>query len=306
MRKPASLLVLLADLVFCVPSLAHDPQAGNATNREAILEPTPVRYPTVVEYRNAIIAASPRGVIYRSGDNGETWEPIASDLGTLAWQILYKDSRACLYVLRMSQNDGDPNELMRSTNGGVTWRPVLKFTNRDSRTMEIVEDANGMLYLGEYSNQLPRTPHLFRSRDGARWDRYLSVEGGKHIHSMAYNATRDKVLFALGDDVGISGLYESAADGFVQVNGLKILDVLSLSNGLELYLSDLGPGVSVSINNRVFETGGGLREGENEVLHLKGLTLSGIQSFRIKVGGNRRVRYHIARKSAPTHRTDAP
>jgi hypothetical protein len=71
--------------------------------------------------------------------------------------------------------------------------------------------------------------------------------------------------------------------------------------------NQLGTGmVSVNINNQVFQTGGGLREGENEVLHLIGLTLSGIQSFTVKVGGNRRVRYHIAGEWAPTRHSDAP
>ena len=63
----------------------------------------------------------------------------------------------------------------------------------------------------------------------------------------------------------------------------------------------LGTGsVRVSIDNRIFETGGELREGEKEVLHLKGLTLSGVESFEIEVGGNRRVKYHISGKSTPT------
>lgn len=256
MRMSAGLVASLACLVSCAVGLAQELSVERATAGESILNLTPVRFPTVVERGDAVIAASPAGVIYRSPDRGETWEPIASGLGTLAWEILYKDSRDALYVLRMSQRDDEPNKLMRSTDGGVTWQPVLELTNRDSRIMEIVEDAKGVLYLGEYSNQLPKTPYIYRSRDGDQWQRYFSVEGGKHIHSMAYNAVRDKVLFVLGDDFGVSGLYESTADGFVQVNGLKILDVLSLASGLDLYLSDLGPGVKESYGNFIGRSDG--------------------------------------------------
>ena len=256
MRIPAGLFASLVCLAFSVAGFSQESPIERAIDKEAILDLTPVRYPTVVERGDAVIAASPAGVIYRSRDRGETWEPIASGLGRLAWEILYRDSRDALYVLRMSERSDETNKLLRSTDGGTTWRPVLELTNPDSRTMEIVEDAKGVLYLGEYSNQLPKTPYIYRSRDGAQWQRYFSVEGGKHIHSMSYNAVRDKVLFVLGDDFGISGVYESTADGFVQVNGLKILDVLSLANGLDLYLSDLGPGVKESYGNFIGRSDG--------------------------------------------------
>ena len=62
----------------------------------------------------------------------------------------------------------------------------------------------------------------------------------------------------------------------------------------------------MSIDNQAFKTGKALREGEEEILHLKGLTLTGIRSFRINVGGNRRVRYRIGGKSLPPRRNADP
>jgi hypothetical protein len=160
--------------------------------------------------------------VYRSQDNGETWEvlgrvyvPKESTIGRIRTRL----GRLRL-VRRFRKSDGVYTNLLvlqsgtilvklgnifRSDDGGKHFSLVMRLDNNVNILGQgWTQDRRGNVYFGEYilSDDHKRDISVYRSQDDGRtWEQFLVFEAGeiRHIHVVQYDPYRDLIWISTGD-----------------------------------------------------------------------------------------------------------
>lgn len=162
-------------------------------------------------YHNVIYAA--KGYkIFKSHNNGETWE-LDGVLDDLKYALIANLSRLLARLLRTEITHllilEDGSRVLTAKKGifiakknAKVYKKSFSIT-RGNRPMNMCEDKNGFLYFGEYfSNSERDQVHIFKSTDaGNSWNVCYTFPQNtiRHIHGIFYDEYEDLVWFATGD-----------------------------------------------------------------------------------------------------------
>jgi len=142
---------------------------------------------------SVIYIGTPAGGLWKSNDNGSTWNPLTDDfssLGVSGIAVDYNNSN----IIYIATGDGDGNDtysigVMKSTDGGATWNSTgLNWTTTQARVMRkiIIDPTNSNILFVVSSHG------LFRSSDaGSNW---TSVFGGS-IRDVEFNPANTNTVF---------------------------------------------------------------------------------------------------------------
>jgi photosystem II stability/assembly factor-like uncharacterized protein len=119
--------------------------------------------------------------LYRSDDDGVTWQPVTNDLPPGQFTALAAgDSRGAIFVGLLGAGPaGDRRSpLWRSSDGGLHWTPApLPLPSPASTQLvirQIARGAGGDLFLGVTAEDESTTSYVYRSSDDGRtWTTYL-------------------------------------------------------------------------------------------------------------------------------------
>jgi len=149
-----------------------------------------------------VIAGSAlNGDVYRSIDEGLTWQKIWTVPGTPDRILtVFVGSRDQIFVVM----DGD-YKLWRSIDKGDSWQ--ISFPDAGCYPDGLTEDPSGALYLATISSQNGFC-NVYKSIDaGITWSLVLSYSGtGKHFHHVQLNP-RNGWLYAFNGDISSDGCY---------------------------------------------------------------------------------------------------
>jgi hypothetical protein len=135
-----------------------------------------------------VLCASNNGSIYRSPDEGETWQYVSKLPFRIPW-TLFIDSRD--YVFTCSLWDEGAG-LYRSVDRGLTWEKVWAGLRPESKVAPegISEDDQGNLYIGSYL-AVGGESTVWKSLDGGdTWTLIFNTNDyaqSKHIHHLKFS-----------------------------------------------------------------------------------------------------------------------
>jgi len=172
-----------------------------------------------------LLAGTIGGKIFRSADDGTTWNRINNDMNVAyLWDIIV-DGNGKLYA-------GTENGIYYSINNGTTWQgPVLN--GNDVRALGI--DGFGNIYAGTWGNG------VYKSTDGTTWTQMNSGLGALAVHALAIDV--NSVIYA-GTYGG--GVYKSVDFGDTwEQTGLSYNYVwaLGITSSGHLFAGTYGGGV---------------------------------------------------------------
>lgn len=187
----------------------------------------------VLNIHNNVIYAAKGYRIFKSYNNGETWE-FDGSLDDLKYGFIANSSRLLARLFRT-----EITNLMILQNGSrvLTAKKGIFIAKKDekvykksfsvtrgNRPMNVCEDKNGFLYFGEYfSNPERDQVHIFKSTDaGNSWEVCYTFPKStiRHIHGIFYDECEDLVWFTTGDFDG-ECIIGHTADGFETVKIFK-------------------------------------------------------------------------------------
>lgn len=158
------------------------------------------------------VTASDRTKLWRSSDEGVTWQP-AGSFTSRVWTVSTLHTGTLLAYSEV----GGFKKLHRSTDQGASWAVVFSFpttpTAYNVLTGDGIVDDGSYAYIGSYNTQGqgPFPNYVWRSDDdGATWAIASTIQGKKHIHGL--NVGPDGRLYAHVGDTG-AGIYVSANQG---------------------------------------------------------------------------------------------
>jgi photosystem II stability/assembly factor-like uncharacterized protein len=170
--------------------------------------------------------------IFKSTDNGMTWEPLAStvsgtpqtrDAFDVVWRVVVDPSRTDRDVVYAAVIGG----VYRSEDGGTTWQQVLGPTsdNRQAAYTDLVITEQGVLYatLSGYplSGNTAQVSGIYRSADGINWTN-ITPTGltGRYSRVVAAVAPSDnKQVYFLADMSSTGGSIPTALYHYTYVSG---------------------------------------------------------------------------------------
>ena len=137
--------------------------------------------------------------IYKSTDNGVTWNVLPSTqgfaLGDLkatfqgVWNIIIDKTNTTQDVVLAACFGG----IFRSTDGGGTWTQVLGDQTNKSFGTYVIQNGNGMFFAGlsriTINNVAPTQKGLFRSTDGINWKNITPIGFPDTIRTMKFALT---------------------------------------------------------------------------------------------------------------------
>jgi uncharacterized protein (TIGR03437 family) len=147
-----------------------------------------------VDPRNdsVIYAAAPGGGIWKSTNAGAAWAPIFDSQPSLQMCSIAIDPRAPDIVYAGTGDDQSPRTgqgVVRSADGGATWTPSARITNRPVCALAVDPTTSSRVYAGSEEG-------LFVSSDsGANWTKTLSVP----VTSIAFGSPGVIYAGILGD-----------------------------------------------------------------------------------------------------------
>jgi len=133
-----------------------------------------------------VIAGGYTGEVYRSPDEGVTWQKIWQHPAlTDKIDMVFVDSRDAIFVA------GDRQGIYRSINRGDTfelvWNEVAGDVPVGAYHDAMAETEDGTLYLGVVDQGNPGGRWILKSTDGgATWSHHAQLPG-KHVHFVRYN-----------------------------------------------------------------------------------------------------------------------
>lgn len=115
--------------------------------------------------------------IYKSTDNGVTWEPLASTTSNTPQNILQNGSYDFIQNMAIDYSNTEEDEvyaavfngIIRSTDGGETWSQVLGFTGSGSRYVDLAVTPEGVVYAGFSFANGANQGGVYRSENGIDW-----------------------------------------------------------------------------------------------------------------------------------------
>jgi uncharacterized protein YciU (UPF0263 family) len=143
--------------------------------------------------------------IFKSVDNGATWEQIESTAsgtpqtildGTydFVWNMALDHTSAEQTILYAAVFNG----IIRSVDGGDTWEEVLGFTGTPSTFSDIMITPTGVLY-ATLSNNPVNGGGCFRSTDGINWVKISPAIANLRRIVMTHNPLNENEVYFLGE-----------------------------------------------------------------------------------------------------------
>lgn len=143
--------------------------------------------------------------IKKSTDGGANWTDIYTIPGnpTICYRV-FVDSRDYIFVSSLPAT-GTAGGLYRSIDGGANFTKVLAMAN-DCLVWGMDEDANGKLFIGEYSANDQGTMQIWKSTDsGANWvQKYVTAKNHAgeehHVHDLRIDPRNGYIYATTGDE----------------------------------------------------------------------------------------------------------
>ncbi len=223
---------------------------------------------------NSIYVGSHNWGVYRSTNNGVSWDTLKNDMPDTNVHALGINSKGQLFA-----GCGSPAKVYRSIDNGITWNLVASnLTEPGQYINTIYVDAKDFIYVGAISNK------IFRSKnDGNNWEEITTGLSPSFFSAMSFTENKDGTLFVGSQD----GVYSSTDNG-TNWNRVKINDepfvVFSIINFDEntlivAALSSLG----IAEKNGIFIS---TDSGRNWTKINTGLINNDIRSLAIDSNGN--------------------
>ena len=154
---------------------------------------------------NIIYAGCAKGGVFRTLDNGESWQPIFDEqpflaIGHIAFNPQNPDE---VFVAT-----GDPNisisfavgdGIYKSSDGGQTWENIGLAEQRIATKIRINPDNPDVMYVGTMGDPMQRDGNrgLYRTEDGGQtWEQILFVADDAGIIDLVMHPENPDVLFA--------------------------------------------------------------------------------------------------------------
>ena len=143
--------------------------------------------------------------LYKSLDQGVTWQPLITFIGSTPVEIdrVYVNELNYIFVSPNSSATANELGLWRSINHGQTWSQVLALP-LSCNIWAMAEDSNGNLFAGVYTTGSSESnARIYRSTDGgATWVSVYYNSSARHIHCIAVDGTDNYVYASVGDELG--------------------------------------------------------------------------------------------------------
>jgi photosystem II stability/assembly factor-like uncharacterized protein len=151
---------------------------------------TPSTYSLLID-GNGTLYAGTYGSVFRSTDEGQTWQAASAGLPSAAINALLQDSRdGTLYA-------GTVGGIFRSTDGGQTWKTASEGLPNTHKINALLQDSrDGTLYAGTEADILDNGGGVFRSTDGGQtWQNASVVLPSTGVKALLQDS-RDGTLYA--------------------------------------------------------------------------------------------------------------
>jgi photosystem II stability/assembly factor-like uncharacterized protein len=149
---------------------------------------------------NGTVFAAMNNTLYRSSDQGATWEPLRTFSGSdTEISLVYVNGLDSVFVVSSPDAAAGQLGVWRSVDGGSTWRRVMVMPV-GCTSMSMAEDASGVLYLGVYTTGQTGNASICKSVDGgAHWSTVYYDSNARHVHCVAVDRANGFVYAAVGD-----------------------------------------------------------------------------------------------------------
>ncbi len=194
-------------------------------------------------HENDIIAGGEGGIIYRSSDNGTTWNKVHKMQSSSVTSIV----RGKDHMLYAGSIWGG---VVRSSDDGVTWTNANQgLSDNDVRTLAV--DRDGNIYAGTFSK-------IFKSTDnGASWSSCLSQTQSVQCSTIVINSKNE--IFAGTVTFGVVMSTNGGKNWKQMDSGMELpVQYMAITNKDELY--------AVTVNSRLYHSDD---NGENWTLQAK-------------------------------------
>jgi photosystem II stability/assembly factor-like uncharacterized protein len=177
-----------------------------------------------VLYAGAVVNFDERrneGVVFRSVDEGETWERTSSLEGCWSVNTVFESSEGILFAggLRI-EGEKSQGVVYESRDDGRNWHPVLIFPN--GRVFDLMQTTDGHLYAATGWNGL-----LFKSTNGGqKWLVEARFGEKVDIHSIVQASNGSIFVAAKTPNGGQIMKLESGAKKWVSTHGLKAVSAV--------------------------------------------------------------------------------
>ncbi len=146
---------------------------------------------------NSIFAAGKSGTIYKSHDQGETWQNI-SPVWPVEFEIeknfLFTDTLTGFVVIR--ESDSDIHKFLKTNDGGVSWDELSYSPAVDIHSISFFDKLNGMLSLSDKSVN-------YTSDGGLSWQE-SSTQLNRHITYLQMFSSQDGIACDNGDFLAVT------------------------------------------------------------------------------------------------------
>ena len=192
----------------------------------------------VLNIQNAVIYAAKGYKIYKSLDEGESWE-LDGKVKDSKYAFWANINRLLARLLRIEVSDlivlENGSRVVTARKGIFVAKPNSKeykqtfFVTRGTRPLNICIDKDNSLYFGEYLRNGPfvqeerEEVHIYKSKNyGQNWEVCYTFPKNtvRHIHGIFYDKFTNKMWFATGDK-GDECIIGNTEDGFNTINIVK-------------------------------------------------------------------------------------
>ena len=149
--------------------------------------------------------------IFKSLDNGATWEPLWSTVSNTPQSILQVGSYDFIWNMVIDHTNLNEEEIyaavysgiIRSTDGGGTWQQVLGFGSTGQEFSDIMITPSGVLYATLSFANGANTGGYYRSTDGINWTEIAPAAIYSQRRTvMTYNPQNDNEVYFLSEIIG--------------------------------------------------------------------------------------------------------
>ncbi len=206
--------------------------------------------------------------LYRSPDQGVTWEPLKNFSNSLS--SVFVDSRGYIYASPYPVVPASDTGLWMSNDTGETWSRVLSLPDYCC-IWGIDEDSNGTIFAGVYTvgeGSSNANARIYRSNNGTTWQSVYYDASARHIHDVAIDKSNNYIYASVGDQWDpwyIQYIIRSTdgGDNWTQIlTGMPQIVAIGIVPGARLFGTDASTNGEIYRTtddltfSRVFDTGG--------------------------------------------------